>query len=400
MSTNGWIHCNICFHSFERKERKFYHLSCRHVLCKSCMAKTNRGTMCPLCKKPLERFTELNNQMERKDKMYYDPGSLKVFGVAYQSVIFQHKQREDMIRGILRCRSAVTQMKEMENAMRQKIVETQRRYEKFRTHRRNLQEGLRQISPRYGSGPTVVQGAGYAGRTPLQPLTGNRASPQLALANRDGDPASRRYQDKGRPETVTFAASPESSSADFSFGTPAPSNRSATVTDGSFTPAEQQHARLFTPQASTERFFREGNKPAVTGQGDGVFADDSGISSMQTPTSSLSFAGSSRMAQGMQQQQLKQQRMQQQQLKQQQLKQQQLKQQQLKQQQLKEQQLKEQQLKQQQQQHQQLKQQQQQHQQLKQQRQHPYTPSTPARHLPGTSSYRHSQIFPPTVPRP
>ncbi|EAL41964.2 AGAP006749-PA [Anopheles gambiae str. PEST] len=385
MSTNGWIHCNICFHSFERKERKFYHLSCRHVLCKLCMAKTNRGTMCPLCKKPLERFTELNNQMERKEKMYYDPGSLKVFGVAYQSVIFQHKQREDMIRGILRCRSAVTQMKEMENAMRQKIVETQRRYEKFRTHRRNLQEGLRQISPRYGSGPTVVQGAGCAGRTPLQPLTGNRASPQLALANRDGDPASRRYQDKGRPETVTFAASPESSSADFSFGTPAPSNRSATVTDGSFTPAEQQHARLSTPQVSTERFFREGNKPAVTGQGDGVFADDSGISSMQTPTSSLSFTGSSRMAQGMQQQQLKQQQLKQQQLKQQQLKQQQLKQQQLKQQQLKQ---------------QQLKQQQQQHQQLKQQRQHPYTPSTPARHLPGTSSYRHSQIFPPTVPRP
>ncbi|XP_565451.3 histone-lysine N-methyltransferase 2D isoform X2 [Anopheles gambiae] len=396
MSTNGWIHCNICFHSFERKERKFYHLSCRHVLCKLCMAKTNRGTMCPLCKKPLERFTELNNQMERKEKMYYDPGSLKVFGVAYQSVIFQHKQREDMIRGILRCRSAVTQMKEMENAMRQKIMETQRRYEKFRTHRRNLQEGLRQISPRYGSGPTVVQGAGCAGRTPLQPLTGNRASPQLALANRDGDPASRRYQDKGRPETVTFAASPESSSADFSFGTPAPSNRSATVTDGSFTPAEQQHARLFTPQASNERFFREGNKPAVTGQGDGGFADDSGISSMQTPTSSLSFAGSSRMAQGMQQQQLKQQQLKQQQLKQQQLKQQQLKQQQQQYQQLKQQQQQHQQH----QQHQQLKQQQQQHQQLKQQRQHPYTPSTPARHLPGTSSYRHSQIFPPTVPRP
>uniref|UniRef100_A0A182U5U6 Uncharacterized protein n=1 Tax=Anopheles melas TaxID=34690 RepID=A0A182U5U6_9DIPT len=179
--------------------------------------------------------------MERKEKMYYDPSSLKVFGVAYQSVIFQHKQREDMIRGILRCRSAVTQMKEMENVLRQKIVETQRRYEKFRTHRRNLQEGLRQISPRYGAGPTVVQGAGI--RTPLQPLTGNRASPQLALANRDGDPASRRYQDNGRPETVTFAASPESSSADFSFGTPAPSNRSATLTDGSFTPAEQHHAR-------------------------------------------------------------------------------------------------------------------------------------------------------------
>uniref|UniRef100_A0A182U136 Uncharacterized protein n=1 Tax=Anopheles melas TaxID=34690 RepID=A0A182U136_9DIPT len=361
--------------------------------------------------------------MERKEKMYYDPSSLKVFGVAYQSVIFQHKQREDMIRGILRCRSAVTQMKEMENVLRQKIVETQRRYEKFRTHRRNLQEGLRQISPRYGAGPTVVQGAGI--RTPLQPLTGNRASPQLALANRDGDPASRRYQDNGRPETVTFAASPESSSADFSFGTPAPSNRSATLTDGSFTPAEQHHARvamektvafqssetvnlstlslqLFTPQASTERFFREGNKPAVTGQGDGGgFADDSGISSMQTPTSSLSLAGSSRMTQGMlkqqrmQQQQLKQQQLNQQQLKQQQLKQQQLKQQQLKQQQLKQQQLKQQQLKQ-----QQLKQQQQQHQQLKQQRQHPFTPSTPARHLPGTSSYRLSQIFPPNVPRP
>uniref|UniRef100_A0A182K0S8 RING-type domain-containing protein n=1 Tax=Anopheles christyi TaxID=43041 RepID=A0A182K0S8_9DIPT len=281
MSTSNWIHCNICYHLYASKERKFYHLSCLHVLCKPCMAKTNRGTTCPLCKKPLERFTELNDQMERKEKMFYNPGSLKMFSVMHQSVIFQHKQREDMIRGILRRRIAIVQMKEMENVLREKIVETQRRYEKFRTYRRNLQETLRQVSPRYGSGPLI----GHGGRTPLQQLTGNRAQ-QQALPNRVCDPVSSRYPQKRRPNTVTsFPSSPSPSSTDFSFGTPSPSERPLSDTNSSFT--RMQH--VYTPQVTQGHFMEEGNKPALTGM------DDSGISSMQTPTSNISFSGSSRM---------------------------------------------------------------------------------------------------------
>uniref|UniRef100_A0A182WI84 RING-type domain-containing protein n=1 Tax=Anopheles minimus TaxID=112268 RepID=A0A182WI84_9DIPT len=214
MSATRWIHCNICFHLLSRKERKFYHLSCRHVLCKQCMAKTNRGTICPVCEKPLERFTELNNQMDRKEKMFYDSSSLKVLSVAYQSVIFQHKQRENMIRGILRCRTAILQMKEMEDSLRQKIVETQRRYEKFRTYRRNLQETLRQMSPRYGGGPL------------MGPVSGRNHT--SALSNRDSDTASRRNE-RNRP------VSKMSPNVD-SFETPSlTTNRPPSIMDGSFT---------------------------------------------------------------------------------------------------------------------------------------------------------------------
>ncbi|XP_035906853.1 RING finger protein nenya-like isoform X2 [Anopheles stephensi] len=282
MSVTRWIHCNSCFHLLSRKERKFYHLSCRHVLCKQCMAKTNRGTVCPICQKPLERFTELSNQMDRKEKMYYDPGCLKVLSVAYQSVVFQHRQRENMIRGILRCRIAINQMKEMEDTMRQKIVETQRRYEKFRTYRRNLQETMRQMSPRYPGGPMV--GDPTTRRPALQPATPNH--PSSALSNRrDDDPSSRRY-DQRRTTTPTSTIS---SSFVESFGTP------PSVTDGSF---KRQHVTTMNSQrgntGAARQVMVEGAKQGLTGID--AFANDSGISGMQTPSSSLSFGGSSRVA--------------------------------------------------------------------------------------------------------
>uniref|UniRef100_A0A182MJ44 RING-type domain-containing protein n=1 Tax=Anopheles culicifacies TaxID=139723 RepID=A0A182MJ44_9DIPT len=179
MSATRWIHCNICFHLLSKKERKFYHLSCRHVLCKQCMAKTNRGTICPVCEKPLERFTELNNQ-----------------------------------------RAVILQMKEMEDSLRQKIVETQRRYEKFRTYRRNLQETLRQMSPRYASGPIMCP---TSGRSAMQQPT-NYSS---ALPNRDSDEASSR-NDRRRPNSTI------SSNVDC-FDIPSLTNRPPSIMDGSFT---------------------------------------------------------------------------------------------------------------------------------------------------------------------
>lgn len=157
MAPPHWIHCNLCYYVMVRKERKFYHLSCRHVLCRPCMGKTDRGKICPVCQQPLARFSELNNQMERKEKMYYEPGVMRAFSNVCQNVIFQHKQRENLIRGILRCKKALPQLKEMENALRQRIVATQRQYEKFRAYRRNLQDILRQNSPAYGHGYTAIR---------------------------------------------------------------------------------------------------------------------------------------------------------------------------------------------------------------------------------------------------
>uniref|UniRef100_A0A182R9F1 RING-type domain-containing protein n=1 Tax=Anopheles funestus TaxID=62324 RepID=A0A182R9F1_ANOFN len=279
MSATRWIHCNICFHLLSRKERKFYHLSCRHVLCKQCMAKTNRGTICPVCEKPLERFTELNNQMDRKEKMFYDPGSLKVLSVAYQNVVFQHKQRENMIKGILRCRTAIMQMKDVEDALRQKIVETQRRYEKFRTYRRNLQETLRERSPRYGNSPL------------MGPTRRNSAVRQLtnhpsARSNRDSDSASRRYDQRWPSSTI-----PSPSPVD-SFNTPSLTNRPPSVMDSSFT---RQHVTMMHSQRSNTSPFMEADGK-IGGTNMSVFANDSGISGMQTPSSSFGFGDNSRIA--------------------------------------------------------------------------------------------------------
>ncbi|XP_053665982.1 RING finger protein narya-like [Anopheles marshallii] len=282
MSVPRWIHCNICLHLLSRKERKFYHLSCRHVLCRQCMGKTSRGTICPVCNKPLERFTELSNQMDRKEKMLYDSGSLKLLSVAYQSVIFQHKQRENMIRGILRCRKAIMQMKDMEDSLRQKIVETQRRYEKFRTYRRNLQETLRQMSPRYGNGPLM----GTNGRAAVPQITDYPS----ALPNRDGDPDSRRY-DRRRP-TSTVPSLTNRPLHNATFDTSSLTNRPSSVMDSSFT---RQHVTMIHAQRSNTDHFREvGGK--IGGTNMNAFANDSGISGMQTPSSNFSFGGSSRIA--------------------------------------------------------------------------------------------------------
>ncbi|XP_050072990.1 RING finger protein narya-like [Anopheles maculipalpis] len=285
MSVTRWIHCNVCFHLLARKERKFYHLSCRHVLCKQCMAKTDRGTTCPVCQQPLESYTELSNQMDSKEMMYYDPGCLKALNVAYRSVVFQHKQRENMIRGILRCRIATAQMKEMEDVMRQKIVETQRRYEKFRTYRRNLQETMRQMSPRYPSGPTV----GPSKRPALQPVTTSN-HPSSALSNRrDDDLTSRRYEQR-RPTTSTI---PPSFAESFNKSPARLTNRPPSNMASSFT---RQHVTMMKPQRSNtgQHVMGEGAKIGFTGMN--AFANDSGISGMQTPSSSLSFGDSSKIA--------------------------------------------------------------------------------------------------------
>ncbi|XP_052896464.1 uncharacterized protein LOC128303522 isoform X2 [Anopheles moucheti] len=328
MSAPRWIHCNICLHLLSRKERKFYHLSCRHVLCRQCMGKTNRGTICPVCNKPLERFTELSNQMDRKEKMLYDSGSLKLLSVAYQSVIFQHKQRQNMIRGILRCRKAIVQMKDMEDSLRQKIVETQRRYEKFRTYRRNLQETLRQISPRYGNGPLM----GASGRTAI-PQIANRPT---ALSNRDCDPDSRRYDRKRTTTTVSSnvinfdtpsltmrpTATVSSNVVSFDtpsltmrptstlssnvvsfdtpsltnrpshkvpFNTPSLTNRPSSILEGSFT---RQHVTMMHSQPSNTGHLMEVNDK-IGGTSMNALANDSGISGMQTPSSNFSYGANS-----------------------------------------------------------------------------------------------------------
>uniref|UniRef100_A0A182ISD9 RING-type domain-containing protein n=1 Tax=Anopheles atroparvus TaxID=41427 RepID=A0A182ISD9_ANOAO len=164
MAPSNWIHCSLCYNLMLKKEHKFYHLSCRHILCRPCMAKTNRGTVCPVCQGSLRRFVELNNQMERKDKMWYDPSATKIFEFACQTLMFQQKHREHLIQRIVQARKSLPRLNELEEQLRRHVVETQRRYEKLRSFRRSLQENLRRSLLPSASG--TIQSSGRSTRTP------------------------------------------------------------------------------------------------------------------------------------------------------------------------------------------------------------------------------------------
>ncbi|XP_052859617.1 RING finger protein narya-like [Anopheles cruzii] len=271
MSRCRWIHCNICFHLLDKKDRKFYQLSCRHVLCKQCMGRTNRGTVCPVCQKPLDRFTELTNQMDRADKMFFDPGAIRALQVVSQNVLFQHRQRDHLVQQIIHRREGLPKLREMENQLRQRIVETQRRYEKLRTYRRNLQERLRSMSPRQSS--SEGHGAGDRYRVPPYFLSPSAASSSpMALSNRA---TSTPRVDPGRL-------------------TPAAASTSRTV-------APSVPGGCYNPYTIAQPQLRAQKPPSVGGFSLIDSADDSGIGS-RTPTGSTSFnsrgsAGSSELAQ-------------------------------------------------------------------------------------------------------
>uniref|UniRef100_A0A182QUJ0 RING-type domain-containing protein n=1 Tax=Anopheles farauti TaxID=69004 RepID=A0A182QUJ0_9DIPT len=259
-----WIHCNLCFYLMVKKDRKFYHLSCLHVLCRQCMSKTNRGTICAVCSKPLERFTELSNQMDRHEKMYYDPGMLQALSTAHQTVVFQHKQREHLVKRILRCRYVNAQMKEMENQLREKIVEAQRRYEKFRNYRRNLQEVLRQSSPRFATGTLVP-----FGQTARQLRTPQLSQNKPALSSRDDDSVSRRHDLRSPSPIASVSFNPRST--------------------GNWTPGATVEASLNRHHVTMFNHSQRSNTGSMTDERSKAangFANDSGVSSMHTPMSS------------------------------------------------------------------------------------------------------------------
>ncbi|KFB39451.1 AGAP006749-PA-like protein [Anopheles sinensis] len=161
-----WIHCSLCYNRMVKKERQFYHLSCRHTLCRPCMAKTKRGTVCPVCQSSLSRFIELNNQMERKDKMWYDPSAAKIYAIACQTLIFQQKHRQHLIQRIIQMRSSLPRLNELESQLREHVVQAQRRYEKLRSFRRTLQDNLRRSISSSANRSTTQQSISFT-NTPV-----------------------------------------------------------------------------------------------------------------------------------------------------------------------------------------------------------------------------------------
>ncbi|XP_035915866.1 RING finger protein narya-like [Anopheles stephensi] len=156
MSAQRWIHCGLCNSLQADNETKFYHLSCADILCRSCMSKTNRGTSCPVCKRSLDHFIELGDEMSRKEKMLYHPSPVSFYQIAAQTLAFQHKHRQQLVQAILKARESLHRLDELETQIRQKIVETQKRYENMRLYRRSLQENMRQTIVSSGRSSTAV----------------------------------------------------------------------------------------------------------------------------------------------------------------------------------------------------------------------------------------------------
>ncbi|XP_055630289.1 RING finger protein vilya-like isoform X2 [Toxorhynchites rutilus septentrionalis] len=139
-----WIHCNLCYYLFARKDRKFYQMNCLHVLCKNCMAHTHRGTFCPVCKRQGVKFLEISNTMDKKVKALYDPDVSKILDQAIKATNFQLKQRQHLIEQILTTEEKLEKAEKMEQIMKAKIFEAQQQYDKARSQRRSMQEALRQ----------------------------------------------------------------------------------------------------------------------------------------------------------------------------------------------------------------------------------------------------------------
>ncbi|XP_065079360.1 RING finger protein narya-like [Ochlerotatus camptorhynchus] len=144
MSSNQWIHCNICYYLFAKKDRRFYLMTCQHTLCKDCMAHTNRGTCCPVCKRKGLQFFEICNGMDKQAKTLFDPGTTKTLEQIYKAINFQTKQKQHLSDHILFVEEKLLKAEQMEQKLKQKIVESQQRYQKTRNYRRSKQEALRQ----------------------------------------------------------------------------------------------------------------------------------------------------------------------------------------------------------------------------------------------------------------
>lgn len=142
MSVQRWIHCGLCNSLMTNKETKFYHLSCLDVLCRSCMGKTNRGTSCPVCNSFVRHYTELGDDMGRRERILYHTSPIGFYQIASQTLIFQQKHRKNLVQAILKARESMRRLDELETEIRKQIMETHKRYEHMRQFRRSLQESV------------------------------------------------------------------------------------------------------------------------------------------------------------------------------------------------------------------------------------------------------------------
>lgn len=73
-----WIHCNICYKQYIKKEQLFYLLACHHVICNLCLSEVPqmingpRVYRCGMCQK-ITKACEINNTMPKNLKELFHP---------------------------------------------------------------------------------------------------------------------------------------------------------------------------------------------------------------------------------------------------------------------------------------------------------------------------------------
>ncbi|XP_055538816.1 RING finger protein narya-like isoform X2 [Wyeomyia smithii] len=142
MAAIQWIHCNLCYYMLSQKGRKFYTTSCLHVICKNCTIHSNRGTLCPVCKRQGIRLAEICNSMDSKIKKLFSPTVASEIESLLHALNFQYKQKQHLITKIIATEDKMDQLEQAEQDLKQKIANCLQNYKKLRSHRKSLEEQL------------------------------------------------------------------------------------------------------------------------------------------------------------------------------------------------------------------------------------------------------------------
>lgn len=68
-----WIHCFKCTHLYVFKDRAFFLLSCKHIICVKCLKKVdNSRVICLKCRRA-SQYSVIGNDMPRSLKKFFHP---------------------------------------------------------------------------------------------------------------------------------------------------------------------------------------------------------------------------------------------------------------------------------------------------------------------------------------
>lgn len=97
-----WIHCFKCLEIFIQKQRQFFLMECRHILCGSCMKKLNeKKAVCPICAKSIG-FMMIGNSMPKPFRMLFHHNPSQIKNCDWKIVSFQNDTRKHFSMGLLK----------------------------------------------------------------------------------------------------------------------------------------------------------------------------------------------------------------------------------------------------------------------------------------------------------